>query len=194
MRHHPASRGAGAIGATYPFAVRILARDAADAGAASARVYAWNTVGAIAGAVGGGFELLPVLELAGTVGLTAATSLVVVAAAGGVRPRRPAVAAVAAAGLLLLVVRPPATSWQLLRHSVLNPGAGQNPINAPEVVYYGVGRGATVMVLEQVGEWRLTTNGLPESTIQPPGCVPGVTRSPAGCRSCPSPPAPTCAV
>src|SRR5262245_6970323 len=36
------------IGATFPFAVRLLAPDAAAASAASARVYAWNTVGAIA--------------------------------------------------------------------------------------------------------------------------------------------------
>jgi hypothetical protein len=38
-----------AIGMTYPLAVRILARDADDAAPASARVYAWNTVGAILG-------------------------------------------------------------------------------------------------------------------------------------------------
>src|SRR5262245_52579375 len=40
------------IGSTFPFAVRLLARDASDASPASARVYAWNTVGSIAGAIG----------------------------------------------------------------------------------------------------------------------------------------------
>ena len=44
-----------AIGATFPFAVRVLARGARDAGPASARVYAWNTIGAIVGALGAGF-------------------------------------------------------------------------------------------------------------------------------------------
>src|SRR6185369_7156006 len=32
------------IGITYQLALRVLAHDAADAAAASARVYAWNTV------------------------------------------------------------------------------------------------------------------------------------------------------
>ncbi len=39
------------IGTTFPLAVRILAEGAADAAAASARVYAWNTVGAIVGSL-----------------------------------------------------------------------------------------------------------------------------------------------
>ena len=43
------------VGATFPFAVRILAQDASDAAAASARVYAWNTLGSIVGSVGAGF-------------------------------------------------------------------------------------------------------------------------------------------
>ena len=61
-----------AIGATFPFAVRALARGRADAGPASARVYAWNTIGAIAGAVLTGFAMLPALGYAGT--LTAVCS------------------------------------------------------------------------------------------------------------------------
>src|SRR4030095_906895 len=51
-------------GATFPFAVRLLARDASDATVASARVYAWNTVGSIAGAIGTGYFLLPWLGFA----------------------------------------------------------------------------------------------------------------------------------
>ena len=49
--------GALFIGATFPFAVRILTVRAAETGQASARVYAWNTFGAIVGAVGAGFLL-----------------------------------------------------------------------------------------------------------------------------------------
>src|SRR6186713_635751 len=44
-----------AIGMTYPLAVRVLASDTADAAPASARVYAWNTVGAIVGSLAAGF-------------------------------------------------------------------------------------------------------------------------------------------
>ena len=40
--------GALCLAVTYPLAVRILSRGSADAGPASARVYAWNTTGAAA--------------------------------------------------------------------------------------------------------------------------------------------------
>jgi spermidine synthase len=52
---------------TYPLAVRVLARDAADAAPASARVYAWNTVGAIAGSLAAGFLLIPALRYEGAI-------------------------------------------------------------------------------------------------------------------------------
>ena len=51
------------IGATFPFAVRILSRDESEASIASARVYSWNTVGAIVGAVVAGFVLIPNAEV-----------------------------------------------------------------------------------------------------------------------------------
>ena len=44
----------------------LAARGAADAGPASARVYAWNTIGAIAGAIGAGFFALPAFGLTAT--------------------------------------------------------------------------------------------------------------------------------
>ena len=56
-----------AIGMTYPLAVRVLARDADDAAPASARVYAWNTVGAIAGSLAAGFVLIPALRYEGAI-------------------------------------------------------------------------------------------------------------------------------
>ena len=49
------------IGASFPFAVRALAEDVAAAAATSARVYAWNTLGAIVGSVSAGFFVIPAL-------------------------------------------------------------------------------------------------------------------------------------
>ena len=56
-----------AIGMTYPLAVRVLASDADDAAPASARVYAWNTVGAIVGSLAAGFLLIPELRYEGAI-------------------------------------------------------------------------------------------------------------------------------
>jgi spermidine synthase len=154
-----------AIGATFPFAVRILARDAAEAGVASARVYAWNTVGAIVGAVGAGFLVIPWLGFAGAATLAVGTNLALAAvAAWKTEGRLGWSGGLAIAGLALLAVLPPGPPERLLRSSPfsLRPTPG-------EVVYRGVGRTASVLVLETQGEWLLRMNGLPESTVQPEG-------------------------
>ena len=44
------------LGATFPLAVRSLAEDPDTAGQFAGRVYSWNTVGAIVGAVGAGYS------------------------------------------------------------------------------------------------------------------------------------------
>ncbi len=152
--------GAIAIGATFPLAVRVLARDAGDAPRASARVFAWNTLGAIAGSLGTGYLVLPALKFAATAAAAAAVSLAVALAATLVRPRRPVLAAAAAVGLLVLVTARPGTPWQVLRRGPLGPG-----VTPGEVVHYGVGRSTTVLLHEQRAGWRLTTGGLPESFI-----------------------------
>lgn len=159
--------GAVCIGATFPFAVRMLAGSAGQAGAATARAYGWSTVGAVLGAVAGGMWLLPALRFEGTVrALAAASLLLAVATALARRPRATPLAALGAATLLVPALVPPRTPWTLLRSSIL-PGRVDG-----SVVYWGVGRGATVMVIDQGGEWRLTSNGLPESAIEGPGSRP----------------------
>ena len=159
--------GAVCIGATFPFAVRMLAGHAGQAGAATARAYAWSTVGAVLGAVAGGMWLLPALQFAGTVRALVATSLLLALAAALLdRPRLAVPAAIAGLTLLVPVFLPPRTPWALLSHSSI-PGRIEG-----RVVYYGVGRGATVTVVDQGGEWRLTSNGLPESAIEGPGSRP----------------------
>lgn len=159
--------GAVCIGATFPYVVRALAERAEQAGAATARAYAWSTVGAVLGAVAGGLFLLPALRFEGTARALAVASLALALAASlPRRPRATAVAALAGATLLVPAFLPPKTPWTLLRSSLL-PGRVEG-----DVVYLGVGRGATVMVVDQGGEWRLTSNGLPESAIEAAGSRP----------------------
>ncbi|MDJ0850940.1 MAG: fused MFS/spermidine synthase [Myxococcota bacterium] len=154
-----------AIGATFPLAVRALARSEADAGTASARVYAANTLGSIVGAVAAGFVLVPVLGYERTLAACAATNLVLAGlAAWRSVPRRPILMTAAAAGVVLLFAFPPPTPWRALRASALHPGEWRG-----RVEYLGVGRSATVLLLRSDGRWNLRTNGLPEATIDPPG-------------------------
>ena len=159
-----------AIGATFPFAVRVLARGAVDAGPASARVYAWNTLGAIVGSIATGFAVLPRFGFAGALAVALAANLALGAAAAWRAPRRaPALLAAAAIGAALLVWQPPREPWRLLRTGplALAPAPG-------EVSYFGVGRAATVLVLRGGGKFQLRTNGLPESSIGLRGSRPHV--------------------
>jgi spermidine synthase len=152
------------LGATFPLAVRVLARQEAEAAAASARVLAWNTLGAVAGAIGAGFFLVPALGYSGVIAIGFTANLALAAASAAARPRSRrliALVAVAAVGLALL---PPAPPWNLLRTS---PLSGDSAIG--DVTWYGVGRSATVLLLAQNGAWRLRTNGLPEARITPRG-------------------------
>jgi spermidine synthase len=149
------------IGATFPFAVRILARDPEDASVATARVYAWNTIGAIAGSLGAGFFLIPWLGFPGMLAVAVgASASLALAAALLERPRAVALAAAAAialAGAALVRLSPP---WNLLRTGpvaqMLQPG---------EVIFHSVGRTATVLLVDEGTQWALRTNGLPESSI-----------------------------
>ncbi len=150
-----------AIGATFPFAVRITARGEADAGPASARVYAWNTLGAIAGAVGAGFFLIPALGFAGCMAVAVVLNLLLAAASAMlVRPARKLLLMGAAACAVLLVVLPPQTPWKLLRFSPLSRQILQGRLTFAEV-----GRSATVLMLWRNGQWKVSSNGLPESGI-----------------------------
>ena len=153
------------IGATFPFAVRVLARHEADAGPASARVFAWNTLGAIAGAVGAGFFLIPALGYAGALTLGVATNLALALAAtlsGSGKRRR--VAWVAAVGLCFFAVLPLDPPWNLLRASAVGGDVG-----AGDTAYFGVGRSATVLLVRRNGGWRLRSNGLSEARVVPRG-------------------------
>jgi spermidine synthase len=164
--------GALCVGATFPFAVRLFARHESQAGPAAARVYAWNTVGAISGALATGFVLLTSLHFAGTLCLAAGLNLLLaLATASLTRPALRIAAGVAIASLAVLAIRPPEAPWEILRFSSFRPSAQQS-----EIAYYGVGRSSTVLLFDDGDRWRLVTNGQPESTIVRAG--PGPERFP----------------
>jgi len=156
------------VGATFPFAVRILATGEKDAAPASARVYAWNTSGAIVGAAIAGFILIPLLKYEGSiqfavtlnVGLALAASLLIV-------KTRYRTALAAGLGLVVIVFAyRPEPPYEILRTSPMTDTADG------EIRFYEVGRSATVLMLEQDGYFNLRTNGLPEASTNLKGAPP----------------------
>lgn len=148
-----------AIGATYPLAVRVLASDVEHAAAASARVYAWNTVGAIVGALAGGFWLIPALRYEGSVQLAACISMLLALGSAVLLLRFQArLVAPLAVALAAMTLFRPQVPENVLRMSPLRAGTG-------ELLYYAVGRGADVVVLRDDQTLDLRTNGLPEAGI-----------------------------
>jgi len=158
------------IGATFPLAVRILALDAAAASSATARIYAWNTVGAIAGAVLAGFVLIPALGFEGSIKLAVTINVgLALWSAAFVAPPRLGYTAVCAAALAALwLFYHPARPQAVIASSSFTV---TYPI-APREVFYSVGRSATVLLLEEDGRYFLRTNGLPEATIAARGSIP----------------------
>lgn len=157
-----------AIGVTYPLAVRVLAEQADDAAPASARVYAWNTVGAIVGSLAAGFVVIPALRYEGAAqaGVIASAALAVLAAFALVQLPRAFVAAITVGALLAGVLFQPVRPDRLLVTSPLNVDSHGR------IVHYDVGRSASVVVLEQDGGLALRTNGLPEALMEMPGSPP----------------------
>lgn len=156
------------IGATYPLAVKIFARDKTDAAPAAARVYAFNTIGAIAGATLAAFLLIPMFKYEGAIHLAVVVNAILALSAAvliGTRRLIP----IAVTGLLALataLVYQPQMPTEILRTSpVVDRSEG-------EIRYYEVGRSATVLVLEENGFLNLRTNGLPEASTNLKGAPP----------------------
>jgi spermidine synthase len=151
------------IGATFPFAVRVLAPNEVHAGTAAARVYAYNTIGAIAGALVGGYLLIPELGFEGAIKLGVLVNLALaLSAAAFVASRRSDLVTALAVGLVASVLLyTPGRPRAVLASSVFAP---TGPAEAAEL-YYAVGRSATVRLTERGGKLELSANGLPEARV-----------------------------
>ena len=161
-----------ALGAVFSLAVAAASTDRDAIGRDAARVYAWNTAGAIAGSLTGGFVLLPIAGLqnefraAASIGLAAAAGVIVVAS--GAYARRQARAAAAA-----LVLAAAGAAWSLLPPwdldllasgaykyaPYLRQGAFESEVRSWRLAYYRDGAAATVSVRELAGMRSLVIDG-----------------------------------
>ena len=156
-----------ALGAVFPFALAVAAPGAGHAPRRVALVYAVNTAGAIAGALGGSLVLLPVIGIQSSLRLAAA-----VAAVSGAllfqrqRSKRGSIAAAltAAALIALAVVAPPWNHDRLSNggyrfSSALAAGDFQIGLEAGRLRYYREGAAGTVSVRELPGALALAIDG-----------------------------------
>jgi spermidine synthase len=167
------------MGAAFPIAARIAARDLDHVGRAVGVVYSWNTVGAILGALVGGFVLLPSVGMRKTILIAAAGNVIagsayLVASRGVPRLVRTLVpaASLAAVGALGLF----ASDWD---RYLLNFGAFESPgyfreliksrglrdvLYSYEMLYYEEGLTANVAVSQEDRNLFLQINGRTEAS------------------------------
>ena len=158
------------IGATLPLAVRILAEIPSQASEATAKIYAWNTTGAILGAIAAGFYIIPALGFGGSLKLGVLINFALALWAMNVLtgPRRLLVAVTSIMALLVLVVYQPGRPEAVIANTafpILESGQA-------EELYFAVGRSSTVLLTESSGAFALRTNGLPEASVPIRGAPP----------------------
>jgi spermidine synthase len=157
------------MGAAFPLLIRLLGDRGVDSTRATGRIYAFNTIGAVAGAIAAGMWLIPTLSFEGTARLTVALSLAAAVVAlwsltDVARPMK--AAATAAAFATALLFRPPLPGAIIDASLVDDSTAGEQR-------FLAVGRSATVLVKERDdGGFYLRTNGLPEATVRRAGAPP----------------------
>ena len=130
------------IGATYPLAVRIGARQAQQAAGVAGRIYTWNTAGAISGALLTGFFILPAFGFGHTLQLAMLVSIALAAGvAATLQPQRKwaVPGAVAMAVLTLFALRFERADELIYAQIPDDKVQG-------EEYYYGVGRSATILM------------------------------------------------
>ena len=155
------------IGATFPCAVAVVARNRADIGRQVGRLYGANTLGAIVGSIVAGFVLMPMLGTQAMLKTGAAVNLLLASAlfascARGVlrwRWRWPAAAASLAAATAVLFLphwdqRVMSSGAAIYARWYVDAARGQDLaglLRSQQIVYYRDGLSATVAV-SRVGE------------------------------------------
>lgn len=158
------------IGATFPLAVRILAFDERDAAPSSAKVYSWNTVGAIFGATISAFFLIPALKYEGAILFAVLVNIGLAFAAATMLGYRRASLQVAIGMFIvgtILFYKP------LMPEAILRTSPIFTLLDG-EFRYYEVGRSSTVTVIERNGYLNIRNNGLPEASAAVKGAPPAV--------------------
>jgi spermidine synthase len=160
------------IGATFPCAVAVWARHRSQAGEDVGRLYAVNTLGAIAGVVVAGFALIPALGVHASVKVGIVVNLALAATLALVPPRPVVIlrwglsvtALIAAGGLVSVPAWDPVimSSGPAVYAQQYVKEAEQgffDPLHGAEVLYYRDGPSSTVSVGKSGDHVSLRVNG-----------------------------------
>lgn len=158
------------IGATFPLAVRILAIDERDAAPSSAKVYSWNTVGAIFGATISAFFLIPALRYEGAIFFAVLLNIGLAFAASMLLGYRKLPLQV---GVAIFIIGTAIFYRPLMPEAILRTSPVYTLLDG-DFRYYEVGRSSTVTVIELNGYLNIRNNGLPEASAGVKGSPPAI--------------------
>jgi spermidine synthase len=139
--------GALLFGMTFPLTARVVCREGERVGRALGLTYAANTVGAIGGSLAGGFLLVPVLGLRGTLVLLSGLNIGLGALCWLVATRGAFRVALAAAAVALLVV-----PWRGVPVNMFSQALNIEP-RTHRLIYYREG------VTDTTGVWESRRDG-----------------------------------
>ncbi|MBU3672002.1 MAG: hypothetical protein FGM43_05575 [Sinobacteraceae bacterium] len=157
------------MGAAFPLLIRLMSDHGVESARATGQVYAFNTIGAVCGALASGMWLIPTFSFEGVARFAVALSLIAAVVATWRLTTFVAwhKSAVSAAALILIVAFRPPLPAAIIDASLVD--------DSTEGVqrFLAVGRSATVLVKERDdGSFYLRTNGLPEATVRRIGMPP----------------------
>jgi spermidine synthase len=116
-------------GVQFPLLIALLGRGSDDVGAHVGRAYAWNTLGAIAGSLAGGFGFLPLFGAKGC-WLIASALLVATGIAAAIHARRASSLLFAALAVAAMFTLGPTAAW---RHSSIGAGRAGTPSDPNDI-------------------------------------------------------------
>jgi spermidine synthase len=116
-------------GVQFPLLIALLGRGREDVGRQIGAAYAWNTAGAIAGSLAGGFGLMPLLTAPGTWRLVVVV-LVALGIAATLRDRRWLAVTTAVAAIACITAIGPTAVW---RHSGIGAARAPSPTSRNEL-------------------------------------------------------------
>jgi predicted membrane-bound spermidine synthase len=161
-------------GATLPLVFHRLRREAGDLGRMAGRLYGWNTLGSLAGALLGGYLLLNWLDLHGVYRLAlAALALAAALATPRMLGRRARAAALVALGLALTgVARLPAWSGERLSAGLFRERSASAATRLPPDAFFAARRGVSLLFYDDdpsasiaAKQWPLPGGGVERSIV-----------------------------